>query len=103
MNDPIIINVYDRAWPMLFETEKKLLLPVIAGAAIEHIGSTAVEGLWAKPVIDIMIGISDDEELDRLIPSIEKLGYSYHPEFEHEMPERRYFRKEKNGIRTHQI
>jgi GrpB-like predicted nucleotidyltransferase (UPF0157 family) len=103
----IIIAPYDPQWPVLFEREKQLLIealnkwPII----IEHIGSTAVTGLAAKPVIDIMIGI---ELLDmanhEFIAALVHLGYEYVPEYEKEIPDRRYFRKNsQEGVRTHQI
>ena len=58
---PVIVEPYDPAWPTKFEAERKALAPVLArwlAAPIEHIGSTAVPGLPAKPVIDIMAGVA---------------------------------------------
>ena len=61
--------------------------------AIEHIGSTAVPGLAAKPIIDIMAGAKTLTEAPLFIPPLVALGYQYVPEFESQMPERRYLRK----------
>ena len=72
------------------------LLP--AAAVMEHIGSTAVAGLAAKPVIDILIGLADFGRANALVPSIESLGYEYVSQYETEMPERRFFRKERGGV-----
>ena len=103
----IIISDYNPQWPALFEQERKALLNALQKwpIAIEHIGSTAVPGLSAKPVIDIMIGVNNLDEVDsEFIHALQSLGYEYVPEYEQEIPERRYFRKNnEHGIRTHQI
>ena len=95
-NQSIIIAPYDAAWPELFNKEKKLIEHALGknALAIEHIGSTAVQGLAAKPIIDIMIGVADLSGADKhaLKPLIE-LGYEYVPEYEVQAPDRRYFRK----------
>ncbi len=72
---------------------------------IQHIGSTSVPGLGAKPVIDIMIGVRSLADADAYcIEPIVGLGYEYVKAFEVELPFRRYFRKDNaDGVRTHQI
>ena len=56
----VILEEYDSSWPMKFEKEKEHLI-AIAGkwfyGSIEHVGSTAIPGMVAKPVIDIMFGV----------------------------------------------
>lgn len=103
--DKIIIKEYDSKWPAIFEAEKSALMEAIGHyvADIQHIGSTAVEGLAAKPVIDILIGLRRLLDAQDCILPIEGMEYEYVPEFEDEFPERRYFRKTANGKRTHQI
>ncbi|MEI8134200.1 MAG: GrpB family protein [bacterium] len=103
--EPIVIKDYDPRWQILFQEEKALLMEEIGHyvAEIQHIGSTAVEGLAAKPVIDIMIGLRRILDSPDCIMPIEAMGYEYHPEFEDEFPERRYFRKMRGTTRTHQI
>ncbi|MGZ5597292.1 MAG: GrpB family protein [Usitatibacter sp.] len=82
MEAPIEIEPYDDAWPGRFLAERALLAPLLRPwlrGPIEHIGSTAVPGLAAKPVIDIMAGVSD---LDASRPALERLreiGYCYAP------------------------
>ena len=102
---PIVIVDYDPRWPAMFEEEKRRLEGVIGpfGVLIEHMGSTAVPGLAGKPVIDLLIGIPLLADAALCIPRIEALGYDYVPEFEVEMPYRRFFRKDTGGIRSHQI
>ena len=96
---------YRPQWRKIFEEEKQLLQAVLGEslAQVEHIGSTAVVGLAAKPVIDIMIGLPDFSVAEKIVPEIEALGYEYFKKYEVEMPFRRYFAKDLNGIRTHQI
>jgi len=60
-------------------------------------------GLCAKPIIDILIGVGDKSQLDIPVPEIQDLGYQYISRYENEMPYRRFFLKEKDAVRTHQI
>ncbi len=103
----IIIAEYNPEWLRLFDAEKERLVNALSDWPIhvKHIGSTAVAGLAAKPVIDSMIGVDDLSDVnEEFIARLAKLGYSYVPEYESAMPERRYFRKSAdNNIRTHQL
>jgi GrpB-like predicted nucleotidyltransferase (UPF0157 family) len=74
-----------------------------AAAIIEHIGSTAVPGLAAKPVIDILIGLPDFDLADELVARIVSMAYEYVQQYETDLPLRRFFRKERDGVRTHHI
>ncbi len=60
--------------------------------AVEHVGSTAVQGLPAKPTIDILLGLYRLSDAPRVIPRMEKLGYAYLAKYEDTLPERRLFR-----------
>lgn len=97
---------YNPEWPRLFEEEKTLLLAA-AGPWIEeiqHVGSTSIPGLAAKPIIDIMIAIYDLADVSKCVAPIENLGYDYLGE--HGLPERHFFRKPRlDGWhkRTHHI
>jgi GrpB-like predicted nucleotidyltransferase (UPF0157 family) len=68
---------YDPNWKNIFETEKVALAQAIGSNAvkIDHIGSTSVIGLAAKPIIDILIEVSNLEELDAASRKINALGY----------------------------
>jgi len=103
----LIIVDYNPAWPELFEQEKAHLLAALGDRVetIEHFGSTSVPGLAAKPVIDILIGVRDLAEVERFcIAAITGLGYEYVPDYEDEMPNRRYFRRsDADGVRTHHV
>ena len=101
----ITIEPYSPEWKTAFKKESSLLLRTIGepNIVIEHIGSTSVEGLGAKPVIDIMIGLKDFRTANNHIKAIENLGYRYISEYENVMPYRRFFTKDSNGKRTHHI
>src|SRR5687767_7469885 len=71
---PVVIVPYDPAWPVQFDAEQQVLRRALAAwlvGPIEHIGSTAVPGLAAKPVIDILAAV---ETLDRSRPAIAAAG-----------------------------
>lgn len=98
MRIKIELSNYNPKWKTDFETEKQHLISAIGiNYLIEHIGSTAVKGLCAKPVIDILIGVDSLSKSEELIPKICKLGYSYISDYEKILPERRYFQKVING------
>lgn len=84
---------YDSEWPHLFEVEKNLLISSlpIKNLWVHHIGSTAVYGLAAKPVIDILLEVDKLEILDRHNEIFESIGYECKGEFG--ITGRRYFQK----------
>lgn len=104
-NIPIHILPYDPTWPLLFEHEKVRLLEAVGAylCCIEHIGSTAVPGLAAKPVIDIMIGVHSLNDAPFFIPPLEALGYEYIARHEALLPERRYLHRIVNHQHTHHL
>jgi GrpB-like predicted nucleotidyltransferase (UPF0157 family) len=95
MSQMLTLSAYSPMWPAVFDMEKERLARIFQGAAqIEHIGSTAVPGLGAKPIIDILVGTPDLAIVERRIPDLAAEGFRYVPEFEKSIPERRYFTKE---------
>jgi GrpB-like predicted nucleotidyltransferase (UPF0157 family) len=101
----VTVVEYRPEWQKMFEDEKRILQKALGEipAQVEHIGSTAVAGLAAKPIIDVMVGLEDFTIADDVVPKVEALGYEYIQKYEAVMPFRRYFIKERAGIRTHQI
>ncbi len=77
MSHPLIIVDYDPRWPELYEEEKKVILGVIGHkvSIIEHIGSTSVPGLGAKPIIDMMAGVDSQEDADECVSLLLDVGY----------------------------
>jgi GrpB-like predicted nucleotidyltransferase (UPF0157 family)/prolyl-tRNA editing enzyme YbaK/EbsC (Cys-tRNA(Pro) deacylase) len=96
---PVIIMPYDSNWPRLFSTESVRIRAVMGSylKAIEHVGSTAVPGLAAKPILDILGGVRRLEESPSFIPALEKIGFQYFPEYEIQLPERRYLHRIEDG------
>ena len=96
-NDPdyMLVRVadYDPKWPEMFEAEAALVREIIGDNLITifHIGSTAVPGLKAKPVIDMLPVVRDVEALGGLTREFDAAGYEAMGEFG--LPGRRYFRK----------
>lgn len=97
----ILIADYNPQWPHIYEAERQRILGATGQwlASIEHVGSTSVPGLAAKPIIDIMAGIRTLADAPACIAPLEALGYHYVPEYEASIPERRYFRKGPKGAR----
>jgi len=80
-SEPIAIVPYDPRWPRIFEEEKAHLLSCLPRELIrriEHYGSTAVAGLAAKPIVDMLVEVSDLAEIRRVVvPILEAQGYEY--------------------------
>jgi GrpB-like predicted nucleotidyltransferase (UPF0157 family) len=70
---------YDPEWPIAFEQERSRISSALKNIAlgIEHYGSTAVEGLRAKPILDIMVGVARLDDWIHCKLPLEKLGYDY--------------------------
>lgn len=77
VDGPITIVPYDEAWPRLFEPERTRILRAIGerARAIEHIGSTSIPGLAAKPIIDIMLVVADCADENAYVPDLEAAGF----------------------------
>lgn len=91
------INPHSPYWKLYYAKEEQVLLKALKKANISpqiaHIGSTAVPDLWAKPTIDILIGLRDTSALDECIPVFQQLGYIYVSKYEEDLPFRRFFIK----------
>jgi GrpB-like predicted nucleotidyltransferase (UPF0157 family) len=100
---PVEIVRYDPSWPERFHEEAELLRRALATwlvGPIEHIGSTAIAGLAAKPVIDIMAGVQSLDASRPAIVAATEVGYCYAPyqgELEH------WFCKPSPAFRTHHL
>ena len=102
MPQHIVVSPYSPDWPAMFEKEAQCIRKILGAncVALYHIGSTAVPGLSAKPIIDIMPVVLDLGQVDAAQPGFEQIGYEYLGEFG--IPGRRYLRKG-GDERTHQI
>lgn len=101
-NASIIIAQYDSSWPELFELEANRIRSVLGGKAlqIEHVGSTSVPGLCAKPIIDMLLVVENSADEPSYAQALEAGGYRLQirePEwFEHRM-----FKGPDTGINLH--
>ena len=88
-------------WPSLFEEEKARLLAVVSDHIedIQHIGSTEVPGLGAKPIIDIQMSLRDLALVEKCVGPLESIGYEYLGEYG--IPGRYFFHKPAQGYDFH--
>lgn len=99
----ITIVDYNPNWKTMFEAEKALLAKCVEQwicGSIEHVGSTAVTGLAAKPVIDIMVGVESLEDSRNAIDVLSDNGYRYYP---YKADIMHWFCKPAPEIRTHHL
>ena len=74
--EPIELVPYDAGWALQFENWKERLATALPAAPrrIEHVGSTSIPGLAAKPIVDIQVSVDDPEDEAKYVPAIESLG-----------------------------
>jgi GrpB-like predicted nucleotidyltransferase (UPF0157 family) len=104
MTRKVEVVPHNPGWHDLFETEAKEIAIALAEniIAIHHIGSTSIETIYAKPIIDILVEVSSIAKVDDRNSSMQLLGYQCMGEFG--IKDRRFFLKDNpDGIRTHHI
>ena len=102
--DEVILAEHDPSWPEVFTGEAQAIRQALGDilVSVEHIGSTAIPGLAAKPVIDILVGVTTLAEAEAKIPALEALGYDCRGE--NGIPGRLFFRKGLQEFRrTHHL
>ena len=97
MSQKLIVVPFDRKWNEKFEAEAPEVRKALRLSHVYHIGSTAIPGIFAKPIIDILGETADLETVEENTPQILELGYEAMGEFG--IPGRRYFRKDVDGVR----
>jgi GrpB-like predicted nucleotidyltransferase (UPF0157 family) len=100
---PVHIVPYEPMWTALFEAEKAFLEPLLApwrSGPIEHVGSTAVVGLCAKPVIDVMVGVHSLQHSEPAKDALRAAGYQY---AEYKTDVEHWFCKPSFAFRTHHL
>lgn len=105
INEIVQLAPYDAAWPGAFELERKRLLALFPGAfmAIEHFGSTAIPGMSAKPIIDLIAGVASLAKMDELCAPLCQTGYSTSEAFNASLTDRKWFMRWADGRRTHHL
>jgi GrpB-like predicted nucleotidyltransferase (UPF0157 family) len=95
----------DPAWPQSYAIERERLLSVLPGVFIDvqHIGSTAVPGLAAKPIIDILAGVVSMAVAESVIAPLCASGYTTSAEFNQTLSDRKWLMRWADGRRTHHL
>jgi GrpB-like predicted nucleotidyltransferase (UPF0157 family) len=102
--DPAIrIVEYDPTWPVRADEEMRRLERALGSVAVrvEHIGSTAVPGLAAKPILDLQVSVASLEPRARYVEPLERLGYLFAPN--PDSPDRHFFGKPPERPRSHHV
>lgn len=100
----VYVVPYDPAWATEFDRESPRVASALGDNVVEihHIGSTAIPGIYAKPIIDLLVGVRNLDAVDARGSAMADLGYEGLGEFG--IPGRRYFRKnDEHGLRSHQV
>ncbi len=107
IREEISITAYDPGWPSLFESEAAFLrrkLPKSVVVKIEHFGSTAVPGLAAKPVVDVLVEVSSlAETQEQVVPILEAEGYDYFWRTDVSPAYPWFIKRDSRGKRTHHL
>lgn len=74
---PIELVEYDPSWSERFESERERIVAALGehARAIEHVGSTAVPGLAAKPIVDVLLIVADSSDEESYVPALEAAGF----------------------------
>src|ERR1700733_7969363 len=97
---------YDPEWPLRFETERRRVEPILSGylvRPIEHIGSTAISGLVAKPIIDMVAVVRSITEVASACDQLRRIGWVHAPEPFDEVERRLSFCCPSVARRTHHL
>jgi GrpB-like predicted nucleotidyltransferase (UPF0157 family) len=105
IREEVNLAAYSAAWPAQFVAERDRLSALFPTQllAIEHFGSTAIPGMPAKPIVDILAGVESMEVADSLFEPILACGYTTSREFNATLPDRRWFMRSADGKRTHHL
>lgn len=109
--EDVTVAAYNPDWPRMFEAEKRHLQACLHGhliGRIEHFGSTAIPGLAAKPIVDMLVEVSSLSETRKTVPPIlEAQGYDYfwRPSFGDDVPPfyAWFIKRDASGNRSHHI
>lgn len=103
--EPVHLQAHDPRWLDAFDRERQRIASCLPGrfAAIEHIGSTAVPGLLAKPIIDMILGLTGFLDIDSALIDLQSIGYSYDPRSSAQSADRRWLLGHEAGHRTHHL
>jgi GrpB-like predicted nucleotidyltransferase (UPF0157 family) len=100
---PFRVVEYDPRWPSMYEEARAEIVARCGRLvrAVEHVGSTSVPGLAAKPIIDIMAGVGSLDDAPSLVAPLAAVGFEYVPK--DDQPNRLFFRRGERGAGTHHL
>jgi len=105
IHEEVALVPYDPRWPSLFEAERARLVRLLPTQFldVQHFGSTAIPGMPAKPIIDLLAGVESMAVADSLVEQLLNSGYTTSAEFNATLLDRRWFMRWSNGRRTHHL
>jgi len=105
IDEEIRLTAYEAGWPTAFAAERDRLLAMFPSQilSVEHFGSTAVPGMPAKPIVDILAGVASMDVADALFEPILAAGYTTSRAFNAMLADRRWFMRSSRGRRTHHL
>lgn len=104
MTSKVTLSNYSDLWPQEFEKDRHRILALLGDKVkqIEHVGSTSIPGMAAKPIIDIAVAVEDFSIIDDgAIALLNQIGFEYVPK--EEFPNRLFFRRGEWGNGTHHL
>jgi GrpB-like predicted nucleotidyltransferase (UPF0157 family) len=105
IHEDVALHEYSTTWPVVFSAECERLISLLPGRFIDiqHIGSTAVPGLAAKPIVDLLAGVESMDIARALAEPLCRSGYTTSAEFNAALTDRQWFMRWANGHRTHHL
>jgi GrpB-like predicted nucleotidyltransferase (UPF0157 family) len=105
IDEYVVLHPYDASWPGIFAAERVRLMAIFPRELIEvqHVGSTAVPGLQAKPIVDMLAGVKSMAVAESLIAPLCASGYTTSAEFNATLNDSRWFMRWAKGRRTHHL
>lgn len=104
IHEEVALVPYDPQWPSLFEAERERLERLFPQFVdIQHFGSTAIPGMPAKPIIDLLGGVESMAVADSLVEPLLNSRYTTSAEFNATLIDRRWFMRWASGRRTHHL
>ncbi len=103
--EAVALCPYDSEWPSLFLAERQRLTSLFPSLLldVQHFGSTAIPGMSAKPIVDILVGVASMTVADSLVEPLLSSGYTTSADFNATLTDRRWFMRWANGRRTHHL
>jgi GrpB-like predicted nucleotidyltransferase (UPF0157 family) len=107
IRDEIAIVTYDPSWPTKFALEVEFLEATLPRGIVrryEHFGSTAVPGLAAKPIVDLLVEVGDLRDVrEQIVPVLVRSGYDYFWRTDVDTPYAYFIKRDGGGTRTHHL